>query len=134
MMGNVQQVDDMRDEIIKATAFVKNFSNPNRMLILSSLVSGERSVAELEASLDIHQPTLSQQLGELRDAGLIVGRREVKSVYYKISDRRVYTLITTIHGLFCNPSRSDPAASRPSPGGQAAVFGRVLAPEQVPDN
>lgn len=50
--------------------------------IIVYLDTKERSVSDIEASLKIRQPTLSQQLGELRDAGLIVGRRVSKSAVF----------------------------------------------------
>ena len=68
-----------------------------------ALVEGERSVRELEDLLGIRQPGLSQQLAELRDAGMIVGRKEGKAVFYRLADPKVKALIGTMHALFCAP-------------------------------
>lgn len=60
----------------------------------------EAAVAELEEELGIRQPTLSQQLAELRDAGLIDGRREGKSIIYRVADDRAERLVDTLRDIF----------------------------------
>ena len=58
-------------------------------------------LGELEDLLGIRQPGLSQQLSELREAGLIAGRKEGKQVFYRLADPRVETFVATMHDLFC---------------------------------
>lgn len=94
---------DMKARVNEASAFLKKLANPDRLMVACALVGGERSVRELEDLLGIRQPGLSQQLGELREAGLIVGRKEGKQVFYRLADPRVQTFITTMHALFCTP-------------------------------
>jgi DNA-binding transcriptional ArsR family regulator len=85
----------------EAADFLKKFAHPSRLMVVCALVDGERSVRDLEDTLGIRQPGLSQQLAELRDAGFIVGRKESKSVYYRLADGRVAEFISTMHRLFC---------------------------------
>ena len=94
----------MQARVGEASDFLKKLANPQRLLLACSLVDGERSVRELEEMLGIRQPGLSQQLAELREAGLVAGRKEGKSVRYRLADPRVVRLITTLHELFCEPS------------------------------
>lgn len=54
-----------------AVAALKVLANPERLLLLCQLSQGEFNVGELEEQLDIHQPTLSQQLGVLRSQGVV---------------------------------------------------------------
>lgn len=84
---------------MKATLFA--LANENRLLLLCQLCQGEKSVSELEELLDIHQPTLSQQLGVLRGEGLVQTRREGKRVYYALGDPRLHRLIDSLLGLYC---------------------------------
>lgn len=91
----------MRDKVGEASAFLKKMSNPDRLMVACALVDGERSVRELEDGLGIRQPGLSQQIAELRAAGLIVGRKEGKQVFYRLADPRVESFIATMHSLFC---------------------------------
>lgn len=92
---------DMKEKVGEASAFLKKLSNPDRLLVACALVEGERSVRELEDALGIRQPGLSQQLAELREAGLIAGRKEGKQVFYRLADPRVEAFIATMHALFC---------------------------------
>ncbi|EJK79845.1 winged helix-turn-helix transcriptional regulator [Agrobacterium rhizogenes] len=89
-----------------ASDFLKAMANPVRLSILCALVEGARSVTELEAMLDVHQPTLSQQLGELREAGIIVGKRSARAVIYRLADPRAGQLIGHLRLLFADPDAS----------------------------
>ena len=93
----------MKAKVDEASAFLKKLSNPDRLLVCCALVGGERSVRELEDLLGIRQPGLSQQLAELREAGLIAGRKHGKHVFYRLADPRVRTVVETMHRLFCDP-------------------------------
>lgn len=94
--------------ILEAADLLKLIGNPNRLAILCRLCEGEASVGEMETELGIRQPTLSQQLGEFRKAGLVGFRREAKVVFYSLADGRTRSIIGHIHGLFCGD------ASRPA--------------------
>jgi DNA-binding transcriptional ArsR family regulator len=59
-------------------------AEPNRRAILSLLVSSERSVGELEAQLDMPQPSISKHLRVLRDAGLVESRVDAQRRVYRI--------------------------------------------------
>ncbi len=91
----------IKEKVGEASAFLKKLANPDRLLVTCALVDGELSVRALEDALGIRQPGLSQQLAELRGAGLIAGRREGKQVFYRIADPRAEALVTTLHALFC---------------------------------
>src|SRR5690606_38837862 len=74
------KTQELKAKVGEASAFLRKLSNPDRLLVACALVDSERSVRDLEDSLGIRQPGLSQQLAELREAGLIVGRKEGKQV------------------------------------------------------
>ena len=60
----------------RACALLKVLAHGDRLVILCRLAQGEFCVGELEEDLGIRQPTLSQQLGVLRQEGLVTTRRE----------------------------------------------------------
>ena len=91
----------MRAAAGRARALLKVLSNPDRMLLLCKLAEGERNVGELEAALGIVQPTLSQQLGVLRDEGMVQTRREGKQVFYTISSPEALAVMRTLYDLYC---------------------------------
>lgn len=95
-------IDRMRASAGEATAMVRTLAHEDRLLLLCRLSQGEACVSELEAELDIRQPTLSQQLGVLRREGLVATRRAGKHVYYRIADPRVLAILRTLHSLYCN--------------------------------
>lgn len=91
----------MRAAAGQATATLSALANENRLLLLCQLAKGEKCVSDLEALLDLHQPTLSQQLGVLRAEGLVDTRREGKRIYYSVADARVLALLSTLYDLYC---------------------------------
>lgn len=95
------EIAAMLDNAGEAAAFLKKLANPHRLMIACALVGGELSVRELEEMLKLRQPGLSQQLAELREAGLIVARRQSKSVYYRLADDRIEALVGLLHEMFC---------------------------------
>lgn len=106
---------------------LKVAANPNRLRILCRLEEGECSVAQIEQELGIRQPTLSQQLGELREAALVTTRREHKSVVYSLTDKRTVALLAALNEIFrIRPTSGSAPRSQPAGRGhqdQAAVFG-----------
>jgi ArsR family transcriptional regulator len=103
--------DDARDLVIEpqrlrgaaenAVAALKLLANPERLLLLCQLSQGEFSVSELEEQLDIHQPTLSQQLGVLRSQGVVATRREGKNIHYSVADPNLLEILLVLYRLYC---------------------------------
>ncbi len=59
-------------------------AHPARRQILDSLVSGEVSAGELAAPFAMSRPAVSQHLKVLREAGLVIERREGRHRLYRI--------------------------------------------------
>ncbi len=122
-----------REKAEAASEFMKQLANPNRLMIVCALIEGERSVGDLEAALGIRQPSLSQQLAELRDNGIVEARREARQVFYLLVDLRAVVLIAALHQIFCGSASDEwkilpvspvvpEAQQRPL---EAAMFARV---------
>jgi DNA-binding transcriptional ArsR family regulator len=94
-------LDRMRAAAAEATATLRALANPDRLLLLCQLTQGERSVGELAAAVGVRQPTLSQQLGVLRNEGLVVTRREGKQIRYSVRDDKVLALLNQLYELYC---------------------------------
>ncbi len=62
-------IDAMRKAAAQAGAMLRTLGNEDRLLLLCRLSQGEMAVSELAQALAIRQPTLSQQLGVLREEG-----------------------------------------------------------------
>jgi ArsR family transcriptional regulator len=94
-------IEAMRAAAEQAQALLKVLSNPDRLLLLCQLTQGEQCVSDLEHALGIRQPTLSQQLGVLRDEGLVSTRREGKQIFYTITSHEAQALMQVLYELYC---------------------------------
>ena len=84
-----------------AVAALKVLANEDRLLLLCQLSQGEMCVGELEQALDIRQPTLSQQLGVLRNEGVVGTRREGKNIFYSVAEPSMLEILALLHRLYC---------------------------------
>lgn len=91
----------LRASAAEAVRALKTLANEDRLLLLCQLAQGEMCVGDLETTLDIHQPTLSQQLTVLRTMGLVNTRRDGKFIYYSVADERSLRLLELLHSLYC---------------------------------
>lgn len=91
----------MRAAAGTAVSMLKVMANEDRLLLLCQLLQGEMCVSELEQALDIRQPTLSQQLGVLRNEGLVATRREGKRIYYSTCDAASRQMLELLYRLYC---------------------------------
>ena len=82
-------------EILKAIA------NPHRLLIMCKLIENEVSVGALAEELGVRDAVASQHLSILRRSGIVATRRDGQTIYYKIADKRVKSLIETLYRKFC---------------------------------
>lgn len=93
--------DPLEEHVQSAAALMSMLSSASRLRILCRLVKGECNVGELAERCGVSQPTMSQQLKKLRDAGLIEARRDAQTIYYAISGPEVLAVLDTLYGLYC---------------------------------
>lgn len=65
----------------------KAFCDPNRLMILETLQSGEKCACKLLEELEIVQSTLSHHMKILCEAGFVNVRREGKWMHYSINKK-----------------------------------------------
>lgn len=73
--------------------YFRALGDPTRVRILALLRQRERSVGELVTALGTAQPRVSNHLACLRWCGFVDARREHRTVFYRLADERVGTLI-----------------------------------------
>ena len=71
-------------------------ADPSRRAIFESLMQGEAAVKDLTARFHISQPAVSQHLAALKNAGLVIGRREGRHVFYRVEPQGMKPLIDWI--------------------------------------
>ncbi len=74
-------------------------SDPTRLRILEWLTAGERCVCELQERMAAAQSRLSFHLKTLRDAELIVGRRQGRWMFYRTVPEELEALAGVLGGL-----------------------------------
>lgn len=127
----------LKSRAAEVADLLRQLANPNRLLLLCQISAGERPVSQLEAETGMRQPGLSQQLAELRQAGLVTTRKVSRQVYYRIADTRAEQLLHSLHALYCagpapqtvesaagTPMRAT-AVRAPTPAADAARFARI---------
>ena len=93
--------DALRGAAAQAVSALKVLANEDRLLLLCQLSQGEMCVGDLEETLGIYQPTLSQQLGVLRNEGVVSTRRDGKNIFYSIADARLLKILAVLYRLYC---------------------------------
>jgi len=102
---SAMDLDTLLANARSASEFLKALSHEARLVILCMLIEGEKSVTEIEQTLNLRQPAVSQQLARLRADGLVETRREGKNVYYSLARSDVRDVIEALHNAFCRPKR-----------------------------
>jgi ArsR family transcriptional regulator len=74
----------------------KVLSDPMRLRILQLLEEKETSVSELAEAAGATQPNVSKHLKILHGEGLLSRRQEGNTVYYSVSDPRVFELCEVV--------------------------------------
>jgi DNA-binding transcriptional ArsR family regulator len=60
-------------------------ADPTRLAVVRRLLSGPRTVGEMQRALGVEQSLLSHHLRVLRDAGLVAGDRQGRAVRYRLA-------------------------------------------------
>ena len=95
------ELKKMQSSADDACKLMKVLSNRDRMMLLCEIAQAEKCVGELELALDLHQPTLSQQLTVLRKESLVKTRREGKQIYYSLSSQPAVAVMGLLYKYYC---------------------------------
>jgi ArsR family transcriptional regulator len=85
------------------TRLFRALGDETRLRIVALLSHGELCVCHLEKALELSQPNVSRQLGILRAAGVVDGRREGTWMYYSLTAQEhaaVETVLATLTTAF----------------------------------
>ena len=130
-MPNLPRTREIAENLVQR---LRLLAQPQRLMVLACLLDGEKSVGEIEARTGIGQPTLSQQLAELRRAEIVVTRKEARQVIYSIKDGMEEMRLRLICAV-CDPGfdmehlggllRGQKATTVPEREADAACFARI---------
>jgi ArsR family transcriptional regulator, arsenate/arsenite/antimonite-responsive transcriptional repressor len=91
---------------------MKAMSDPNRVKILKMLQHKSLCVCEMQSALDIAQPTVSNHLKVLEDAGLVSYRKNGLWVNYSLSDGSSSPYAASLLGNLKHWLKDDPEVVR----------------------
>ena len=99
------RAQELAENAAAVADLLKAVANQHRLLILCLLATEqELSVNALVERVGLSQSALSQHLAKLREEQLVATRRHAQTIFYRIADPRVATLMTTLHTLYCLPA------------------------------
>jgi ArsR family transcriptional regulator, virulence genes transcriptional regulator len=101
VMEKSMNMDEMIVKAGEVAVVLGTMASPVRLLILCSLVEGEKPVHELVANSGITQGAVSQHLAKMRNLKLVATRREGQTIYYSLASKEVKLLLTSLHGIYC---------------------------------
>jgi DNA-binding transcriptional ArsR family regulator len=96
-----ESADEMFEKREHVAQLLKTIAHEARLMILCMLVKNEMTVSEINEFVDLSQSALSQHLAVLRQNNLVETRRESQTIYYKLVDKDLSHIITSLHDVFC---------------------------------
>jgi len=82
----------------EALKIFKALCDDTRLKIVEFLLSGEKCVCEIVPFTERTQSTVSIHLAKLENLGIVESRREGKSVYYKLANKKVEKILKIVGG------------------------------------
>ena len=93
--------DDMLEQRENVAQILKTIAHEARLMILCLLVKNEMTVSEINEFVELSQSALSQHLAVLRQNNLVQTRRESQTIYYRLADKDLSHIVTSLHDVFC---------------------------------
>jgi DNA-binding transcriptional ArsR family regulator len=91
----------MQEKCEEVASLLKNFSHPQRLLILCYLSDGEKQVSDIHEVVGLSQSQTSQFLKRMQIEGLLKLRREKNYSFYSIANSDVIKLLKSMQKIFC---------------------------------
>lgn len=90
-------------EVISET--LAAMANPKRLVVLCTLLGGERSVGDLAAVVQLSPAALSQHLAKMRSLHLVKTRRDGQTIYYSLASPEVRAILEALYQTYCSVDR-----------------------------
>lgn len=83
-------------QIKKSSTILKALGNFYRLQIVTLLLEGEKNVSELNKTVRVSQPALSQHLSKLRREGVLGARRDQRQIFYYINNPHIVRILGVV--------------------------------------
>jgi DNA-binding transcriptional ArsR family regulator len=98
----------------QASTWLKAIANYQRLQVLCILSTQEISVNELNRKVRLSQSALSQHLAILRQAKVVLTRRDAHHIYYRLTPGLAHSVLSQLHKHFCRATAARPFARKKS--------------------
>ena len=92
-------------DFVAAGHVLKQVGDPSRLKIFWLLCHAEECVINIAAIMEMSSPAVAHHLKRLKDAGLIISRRDGKEMYYRAADTEsahaLHRSVETILNITC---------------------------------
>ncbi|MBV7378461.1 ArsR/SmtB family transcription factor [Maritimibacter dapengensis] len=96
---------DLAPHAEEISALMRVLGHEGRLMILTHLHAGTKTVAQLQDLVGAPQPVVSSHLARMRYEGLVTFERQGKHSVYRLTDSRAKRLLDHINVFFCNGLR-----------------------------
>jgi DNA-binding transcriptional ArsR family regulator len=96
----IKSLESKADEVAATLAAM---ANPKRLLVMCTLLAGEKSVGDLADIVHLSPAALSQHLGKMRALRLVATRRDGQTIFYSLASPQVRALLETLYRVYCVP-------------------------------
>jgi DNA-binding transcriptional ArsR family regulator len=103
----------------KASQILKVLGNFYRLQIVTLLLNGEKNVSELNQSVKVSQPALSQHLSKLRREGVLGARREQRQIFYYLNNPHVIRVLGVVGEMSTHMEASNAAPAKKAAANKA---------------
>ncbi|MCI9281677.1 MAG: winged helix-turn-helix transcriptional regulator [Lachnospiraceae bacterium] len=93
IVDKVEKVMPDEQQLLNLSEFFKVFGDSTRIKILYVLSQSEMCVCDIATLLQMGQSAISHQLRVLKQMRLVTFRREGKTVFYKLADAHIETIL-----------------------------------------
>lgn len=90
----------MESIYIDTAKVLKAISDPKRLRIVDMLSCGELCACHILEEFHIKQPTLSHDMKQLVEAGIVESRREGKNTFYRLNVGTLQALLDKLNNIF----------------------------------
>lgn len=87
-------------EFQEATEILKVLANPKRARIVDVIADEEKNAKELLHYFKISQPTLSHDMKQLLNSGLVKARRDGKFIFYSVNTPKLQAFHARLGQIF----------------------------------
>lgn len=94
-------VAKIKKSCVEVSGILKALAHPQRLMILSHLLQGPKTVSELVDACGASQSQISQFLMRMKLEGLVRAERDGRFVRYSVADKRLVQLMKVIQSEYC---------------------------------